>query len=107
MALYSVWGRTGGLGSDETRVGHVGRAGSDGESYWRGERGWTRGERGRTGGRMDSDWMGNGVRLGRIRVRLGRIRVRLGGDGVGLEGNRVGQGLDAEVFMKSDILIYA
>ena len=78
--LYIACGRTGGLGSDETRVGRAGRAGSDGGSDWRGTRLDCRG----TG----SDWRGE---LGRIEgngVGLGGNGVRLGGNGVGLGGTR-------------------
>ena len=56
--LYIVCGRTGGLGSDDTRAGRTGRAGSDG---------------GRTGG--------NGVGLERTGSNCGGNGVGLGGTG--------------------------
>ena len=58
--------------------------------------------------------MRNGIGLDGKRGRTGVERGRTGGIGVGLDGewdrtggNGVELGADAEVFMKSDILIYA
>ena len=61
--LYIACGRTGGLGSDDTRAGRAGRAGSDGGLDWLGTGSNWRWERGRTGG--DGVGLGgNGVGLG-------------------------------------------
>ena len=67
--LYIACRRTGGLGSDDTRAGRAGQAGSDGGSDWRG-----------TG----SDWRGERGRIEGERGRTGGDRGRTEGDGVGL-----------------------
>ena len=54
--LYIACGRTGGLGSDETRVRRVGRVGLDGDQTGR--------EQGRTRGGNGVGLRGNGVGLG-------------------------------------------
>ena len=58
--LYIACGRTGGLGSDDTRAGHTGQARSDGGLDWRG----TGSDWGGTG----SDWRGEWGRTGGLNL---------------------------------------
>ena len=116
MALYSMRGRTGRLGSDETRAGRTGQAGSDGgvrlaengvglegNKVNRWEWGRTGGDRIGSGGtgsdwremglnwkEMGSDWMGNGVGCGGTRLDWRRNGVGLEGERGRTSGNEVG-----------------